>query len=225
MEFGSALRVLLRRWLVVLLGGLLTLSMAVYLYTSTPPTYRATAQMLLLLPSDADGMEDRGSPFLYLPNELNVLARVVASAPASQDFQSELLSNGLTSPYEVGVDPSSPIISVGVEGPDADNVLATRNGLVEAIRSELLQVQEEEDVPSGQTARFRVFAAETTPTQLGGSASRGVLAVLAAGGLLTLLAAFGVEGISVALRRRQRRSSERDVRRDPAADEAAPQRS
>lgn len=200
MEFGSALRVLLRRWLVILVGAILTLAAAAYVYTSTPPTYRATAELLLLLPPEAGAEERATSPFLYLPNELNVLARVVAAAPQSLSFEENLESQGLTSPYEVGVDPGTPIISVGVEGPDAENVLATRDGLVDAIQDELSQVQREEEVPVRQTARTRVFAAEDTPTELGGSAVRGVLAVLAAGGLLTLLAAFGIDRVAAGRR-------------------------
>lgn len=202
MEFGSALRVLLRRWLVVLLGVALTMGAAAYLYSSTAPTYRATARLLLLLPPDARGgaEEEVGSPFLYLPNGLNVLARVVASDPNSKEFNSDLLSRGLTSAYEVGVDPSTPIITVGVEGPDPDNVVATRDGLVEGLQRDLAKVQTEEAVPSNQTARSRVFAAERTPIALSGNRTRGVLAVLAAGLFFTLLAAFGADRILEARR-------------------------
>lgn len=223
MEFGSALRVLLRRWLVVLLGAALTLGAAAYLHTSTAPTYRATARLLLLLPANARGAEEVGSPFLYLPDGLNVLARVVAAAPASRSFEADLLSRGLTSPYEVGVDPSTPIIIVGVEGPDSDNVLATRDGLVEVIQEELLQVQTEEVVPSKQTARIRVFAAEDTPAMLGGNRTRGALAVVAAGGFVTLLAAFGIDRIVEARRARPRRSPEPDSPEPDAPEPDAPE--
>lgn len=203
MELGSSLRLLLRQWIVVVLGGLLTAGAAAYLYTSTPPTYRATAQLLLLLPSTAGDPEERNSAFLYLPNELNILARVVASVPASRDFAVGLAASGLTSSYEVGVDPSSPVITVGAEGDDPDNVLATRDGLVEAVGDELVRVQREERVPANLTARIRVFAADTTPVELGGSGLRGVIAVLAAGGLLTLLTAFATDWLAEVRRRRR----------------------
>jgi hypothetical protein len=218
MEFGSALRVLLRQWIVVLVGVMLTLGAAAYLYNSTAPTYRATARLLLLLPSDARGAEEVGSPFLYLPNGLNVLARVVAAAPATQAFRSALLSQDLTSPYEVGVDPSTPVITVGVEGPNPDNVIATRDGLVQAVEQELLTVQTEEGVPPQQTARLRVFAAEETPTRLSGDRTRSVLAVVAAGGLLTLIAAFGIDALTAA--RRSRRHTSHGRRSGPVPPES-----
>lgn len=202
MELGSALMVLLRRWLIVLVGGVLTLATAGYVYSSAEPSYRASANLLLLLPRDANDSETATSPFLYLPNELNVLASVVAAAAPSRDFVDRLASQGLTSPYEVGVDPANPIITVGVEGPDPDNVLATRDGLVGALETELAEEQRAADVPDRQTARILVYAAEDTPTQLGGSAVRGVLAVIAVGGLLTLLAAFVVDRLRAARRGR-----------------------
>ncbi|RYB90724.1 hypothetical protein EUA06_10570 [Nocardioides glacieisoli] len=209
MELGSSLRLLLRQWIVVVLGGLLTAGAAAYLYTSTPPTYRATAQLLLLLPSTAGDPEQRNSAFLYLPNELNILARVVASVPSSRDFAVDLADRGLTSSYEVGVEPTSPVINVGAEGDDPVNVLATRDGLVEAVGDELARVQREERVPTDQTARIRVFAAETTPVELGGSGLRGVIAVLAAGGLLTLLTAFATDWLAEVRRRRRVTSTSR----------------
>lgn len=213
MEFGSALSLLLRRWLVVLVGAALTLGAAAYVYTSTAATYRATANLLLVLPNDAAGPDevDRGNPFLYLPDELNVLARVVSSASVSRSFQDDMESRGLTSPYEVGLDPTTPVINVGVEGPDPANVLATRNGVVKAIQRELRRVQKEEAVPARQLASVRVFAAENRAVRLGGTATRGVIAVIAAGGLITLLAAFGIDRILEARRGRSRRSQEADA--------------
>ena len=218
MEIGSALRVLHRRWIVVLVGAAITLGLAGYTYTSAAPSYRASANLLLLLPSDVSVGEGRTSPFLYLPSELNVLARVVAAAAPSRRVQAELQAQGLTTPYEVGIDPRNPIITVGVEGPDPDNVLATRTGLVAAIQDELAAVQEEADAPLRQTAGIRVFGAEDTPTELGGSATRGVLAILAAGGLLTLLAAFAIDWLLTGRRRSgpRRKPRSRPIARDRA---------
>jgi hypothetical protein len=226
MEFGSAVRLLLRRWLVVLVGGALTLLVAGYVATSAAPSYRASANLLLLLPRDAADVERPTSPYLYLPTELSVLARLVADAVPGQEMQDSLAAKGLTSPYEVGVDPRSPIITVGVEGPDSDNVLATRDGLVNAIEIELAEVQLQEDVPPRQTARIRVFAADTTPTRLGGSVVRGVLAVVAAGGFLTLLAAFGIDRLLARRRSREPALSEPALSEpaltEPALTEPAP---
>lgn len=196
MNLERALRVLLRRWLVVVIGAALSLGAAVYLYTSTAPTYIASARLLLLLPPGAEDEETDSSPFLYLPNGLDILARVVASGPQSSASALGFEAQGLVSAFEVDVDPASPIIIVEVQGEDPANVIATRDAVVQALQAELERVQEEEEVPARQEASARVFAAEDTPTALSGDRRRNTLAVVAAGGLLTLLAAFGVDWLA-----------------------------
>lgn len=195
MNVESALRVLLRRWLVVLIGAVLSLVAAVYLYTSTEPTYRAAASILLLLPPGAQDEERDGSPFLYLPNGLNTLARVVGSSANSDAFAEGLVGQGLTSSFEVALERGSPIITVDVEGEDPGDVISTRDGVVTALEVELARVQEGEDVPERQTARARVFAAEESATELSGDRRRGAVMVVGAGGLVTVLAALAVDWI------------------------------
>ncbi len=203
MDLESAIKVLLRRWLVVLIGLVLTVGVGAYLYINSPPSYQSTARMLLLLPSDARGADADGSPFLFIPSGLNVLARLVAVVPQSREFRADMIEKGFPSAYEVGVDPTTPIITVSVEGPDPVNVRETRDQLTAAIASELLRVQEDEGAPEKQTAHARVYAAESEPEQLSGSGLRGVLALTAVGALITLLAAFTVDRLSHL--RRQRR--------------------
>jgi len=205
MTLASAVQVLLRRWLVIVIGLVLTLGAAGYVYLNTPPRYQATARMLLLLPSDSRGEQAIGSPFLYLPNGLNVLARIVSVTPTSREFQAALLAQGLTSQYEVGVDTTSPTITVSVEGDDPQNVIATRDGVIKAVQDDLLAIQREENAPRAQTAHTRVYAAEATPDQIAGDRMRGVLSVVAAGALLTLLAAFAIDRLSQSRKARKER--------------------
>lgn len=224
MDFGSALRILLRRWIIVLLGMVVTGGAVFYLSTTAPPRYQATGRMLLLLPADARGTEEPGSPFLYLPNGLSVLAQIVSVAPDSKDFHRDLMDQGLSSAYDIGVDPSSPTITVSVTGEDPDNVIATRDALVRGLQAELLQVQEEEGTPERQTAHTRVYAVEETPTQVAGNRTRSMLAVAAAGGLLTLVAVFGIDRLLEIRKGRARRAvsrEEADTPRDTSPLEAA----
>jgi hypothetical protein len=193
MDLGSAVRVLLRRWLVLVIGLMLTLGAAAYLYTQTPPRYQATARMLLLLPAEARGAESADSPFLYLPNGLQVLAEIVATAPNSRAFHDTMTAAGLTSQYELGIDPGSPTITISVEGSDAGNVIASRDRVIQGVKDELLTVQREEKSPSRQLAHARVYAIEDTPHLVQGDRTRGTLTALGVGGLITLLAAFMVD--------------------------------
>lgn len=189
MDVGSALRVLLRRWLVLLLGTLLTFGAAFYVYDQAPPRYQATAQVLLLLPANARG-EVVGSPFLYLPDGLNMLADIVSLTAQTSSFRADLAELGFASQYEIGLDDDGPVFTISVEGTDPEDVIETRDQVVLSLQDELLRVQVEEDAPPQQVATTRVFAADPAPYQLGGDKIRGVLAVLAAGGLLTLVLVF-----------------------------------
>lgn len=215
MDVGSTLRVLLRRWLVLLLGTALTLGLAAYVYTESPARYQATARMLLLLPANARG-EVVGSPFLHLPDGLNVLADLVSLTPRTNTFRTEMVEQGFTSQYEIGVDDDAPILVISVEGGDPADVIATRDQLVLSIEEELARVQEEEDAPSQQVATARVYAAEPVPGQMGGDRMRAVLAVLAAGGLLTLVVTFLVDRLVQIVRaRRVARQPVRERHRPP----------
>ncbi|MCC2594613.1 hypothetical protein LKO27_14505 [Tessaracoccus sp. OS52] len=209
MDVGSALRVLLRQWLVVLIGVALTVGACAYLYKTAEPRYQATGRMLLLLPADARGPDAIGSPFLYLPNGLNVLARIVSGASTGRQFRQEMAAQGLSPSFEVGVDPETPIIIISVEDTEPDNVVRTRDWLITAMNDELLKVQQEEGAPPAQTAHTRVYAAEDVPSQLGGDWTRSVLAALAAGGIVTLVAAFAIDRLRALRReRRQRKLAE-----------------
>lgn len=205
MDLGSAVKVLLRRWIVVLLGLLVTVAGAGYLYLTAPPSYTAGARMLLLLPPNARGAEAVGSPFLYLPDGLNVIGRLVSVSATTREFRTAMAAEGLRSSYQVTVDPQNPIVVIAVEGTDPDDVLATRDWMVEALQRELLDVQVEEGAPEAQIAHARVFAAEERAVEQGNPRLREVLGVLGVGGIVTLLAAFGIDRLL------QRRSARRAV--------------
>ena len=208
MNLGSAVGVLLRQYWVLFVGLVLTLGVTAYLNTQTPPRYQATARMILLLPADSRGPEGAGSPFLYLPNGLQVLAGIVVTGPRSREFQDELVAAGLTSQHELGVEVGSPIITVSVEGRDPQNVIATRDRILEEVEDELLTVQREEKTPPRQTAHARVYATEATADLMQGNRTRGMLTALGVGGLLTLLAAFGIDrGLQLLAERRRRRAA------------------
>lgn len=216
MDVGSAIRVLLRRWLVVLFGVLLTVGAAGYLYLNTPPSYTAGGRMLLLLPSNARGEDFVGSPFLYLPNELNVIGQVISVFPNSHDFQAAKAEAGLQSTVDVAVERQSPTLTLTVTGGDPEDVIKTRDWLVEQLSNELRRIQVEEGAPKAQTAHARVFAAEDQPVEESGSWMRQVIAAVGVGGLATLVVAFLIDYLL------QRRKPRREAAKEAGSDGPAP---
>lgn len=219
MDLGSAARVLVRRWIVLVVGLVLTLGLTAYLYTQSPPRYQATANIILLLPPNARGADGSGNPFIYLPSGLQTLADIVVSGVGSREQRQALISRGLTSQFELGVDVQAPIITVSVEGLDPENVMATRDGVIENLEDELATVQREEDTPTRQIAHGRVYDIEDTPDLLAGNRTRGLLMALGVGGLITLMAAFVIDRGMLLYREWARRRAGRP-RRDASSVES-----
>ncbi|TRY18625.1 insulinase family protein [Tessaracoccus rhinocerotis] len=205
------MKVLLRRWLVILIGLLLTGGAVGYLMVSTPPSYVVSSRLLLLLPNDARGPDAIGSPFLYLPSGLQVLAGLIAGTPATLAFQTAKAEEGLGSSVEVAADRDAPMLTVQVSGTDPRDVLDTRDWVLSLLQTELRRLQEEEGAPNSQIAHARVFASENVPTSEGNPWLRPALVVVAAGGVVTLLAAFAVDSLV------RRRAGIRAARRTDAA--------
>jgi hypothetical protein len=193
MNLADGMKVLLRRWMIVGIGMLITAGLAVLVYERAPQAYQTNAQLLLLLPAGAQGAELPNSPFLYLPTGLNVLASHVAVAPNTQQFRESMVEDGFVETYEVGVNPGVPIINLSVTGTRPDGVIATRDAVIERLGAELERVQDEETVPDRQRAHIRTAGLNERAHAMGGDKLQRALGALALGGLLTLLVAFAVD--------------------------------
>lgn len=193
MELSSTFRLLLRRWLVLLIGIVATSAAGAYVFNTTPPSYVSGARMLLLLPNNARGPDAIGSPFLYLPSGLDVMARLLSGSVVTRDFQEAKAAAGLSAAVVVTVDNRSPMLNITVTGSDTDDVIATRDWVVDRLQKDLLQIQVEEGAPREQIAHGRVFGAENVPRPSGRTWLRPVLVVAAVGAVATLLAAVAID--------------------------------
>lgn len=187
MGLGGIGRMVIRPWVVLLLGLLLTGVAAAVSAAQFPNQFQATARLLLLLPPESS--RPSINPFLDQPNGLVVLASVISAIPYSDGSHLALEQLGLDSQFEIGLDPSVPVITLSVEGEDPDDVTETRDWIVARLEEELLRVQQEEAAPGRHLATSRLFMAEAEPHVVAGDTSRGVVGVLGAGCLLSVLAA------------------------------------
>lgn len=220
MDLGEALRALLRRWLILLAGLLLTGGAAAWVYLETPVSYQSSGQVLVLLPPNANSPEVATNPFLYLPNGLNVLARVVAVSPTTPQFRRSMIESGFRSQYELTVETGGSMVTFSAEGTDPENVVATRDELMRRFSTELDQVQDEEGAPDRQRAHTRQLSMSDQATPMAGDRLRAVAMVGAAGVVLTLILTLVLDRW---LLRRARRKHAARMAPDPAAtDEPAP---
>ncbi len=211
MDLAAAIKVMIRRWPVLVAGLVMTLGGVAYIYSTAPVTYESRGQVMVLLPSTASSPDYEVSPFLYMPSGLTTLARVVSLIPTTEQYRASMRAAGFDSEYEIGLDDRAPIVTMSVQGSDPHDVLATRDELVARFGRELQRVQMEERVPKRQFAHLRTLEASVTAEAVTGSRMRAAVAAIAAGGLVTLVALFGIDSaLSLWSRRRSRAASSID---------------
>lgn len=223
MDLAQGVRVLLRRWFIVLLGLGLTLGAAYSVYEQSPTSYATNSRMILLLPPGAQGAELPNSPFIYLPAGLNILAQLLRTEASTHRFQEGLVEDGYTATFAVGVDSRDPILTVSVEGGDPDMVLETRDEVIERIVAELDLIQDEEQVPDRQRAHIRTSGVDDVAQEMGGSRLQAAAGTIAAGGLVTLLLTFLIDRWAVNRAARRGRPGRRPARQRRPKDRPARQ--
>src|ERR1700754_4213547 len=124
MDLWEALRVLARRWFVVVPLLILTAFGAVNLYSATQPEYTVNGSMLLRGPSVSQD-EDSGlrNPYLDYGN-MAVPARVVTDIMLTPSVYHELTRDTGTT-FEIGLDTttSAPLVMLTVNGPSPEAVI------------------------------------------------------------------------------------------------------
>lgn len=200
MDFWTAMRVLLRRWLVLVLGVLCTLGALFGVTQMVPPTYEARGELILLLPAQADAeATDIGlkNPYLGIGGSLSAMGAVVARALGGQEAKIELAELG-DAEYVVDTLPGdAPILDIVTTSEDPDVALEMYGQVEAALMAELDERQAIAAAPEGLRIMAAPVRVPVEAERMTGSLLRAAAAVIVMGGALTLGAAFLVESISV----------------------------
>lgn len=208
-DFVDALRVLARRWIVVLVGAVLTAGMGFYAIQVVETEYQARAQYLLLLPSGATG-ETRGNPLVNLNGGLVFAASLIAADVSSVTVARELADDGFTSEYSIAAGTSGgPVLDLMVTGTDADDVLSTRDELLRRFDEKLGSLQDLPGVPKSQLIFSRTNAVDPVAEAVPGAKRQALIIIAGVGMVLTLAAAFTLDRV------RRRRSPDHRHASDP----------
>jgi capsular polysaccharide biosynthesis protein len=196
MYLVDALRVLLRRWKIVVVGVVALIAAAGAVVHYVPTQYQATGQLLLVLPADATGKQTPTNPFLNLQTGLVTVASLAASSVMTKDESRSMVGAGYTSTYAAAVSPGNgPLIVITSKDSDPAEAVRTRDEVMRRIDQELAHLQSGVDVPPTQLITSRPIAVAAQADVLPGSKIR---ALTAAGGgivLITLIVAFSWEGM------------------------------
>lgn len=202
MYFLDALKVLRRRWIVVMVGLLCMGGGAAAVLRYVPTEYTASGQLILLLPPTVNEDLPPVNPYLNLPPELTTTASLLAGNVMTRDAHRTIAEEGFEAEYDVAVVPGAgPVLIITTKDTDADQTLATRDAVMERLQADLAQIQTVAEVPRRQVITATESSVEEVPEPLPGSKIRALAGLVGVGGTLTLLAAFLLD------RRRARSSS------------------
>lgn len=198
MDLWKTLRILVRRWPVVLVMFTVTVAGLAATFRAVPPTYTANSTLLLLMPpwSGADGKREAANPYLSFGGSLVTTAQVMVAAMNQDSMVEALQLDGARSAYEVQPDPwgESPTLAISASDKDPNKASLTLGKVVDATKRELASRQE----AAGAPAQLRIVAQQViapgNPTLVRSDQMRAAAAVGAFGLVLTILLAVAVEG-------------------------------
>lgn len=210
-DFVSALKVLRRRWVTVLVGFGLMIVAGIGIMIAVPPTYQVKASDVLLVPAQVGSSQaGQANPYLGFGGSLGIVAQITARK--MNDFTTvELMKQqGATGEYLVDIVPGeAPMLSVTATSKSEAEALRTAQIVEKAMTDNLRQSQVDLKAP-------QQFLITTNPITLPshaeiqrGSQLRALAGMLVVGFAGTVLAAFVIE--SVKTRRRQRSSVEESL--------------
>jgi hypothetical protein len=204
-DFWDLTKLLVRRWAVALPMLLLSAAMCVYVVNQVRPNYIATAYVQLILPmpkfaEPGQAPPEHRNPWLEAgPEAIGNAARVTVM---DQTVSDELKAVGYSESFTVEMESRSSMVSVEVVGASPHQARATADQLVGRFNESVAELQEGYGVPSSDLISSRRLDLGANVKESDASAKRALVAVAAAGILLTVLVTVAVDAW---LRRRSRR--------------------
>jgi hypothetical protein len=177
-----------------------------YAVKEVPTQYQATGQVLILLPPQATGPNNPTNPYMNLAPGLVTTATLIAEQLNNNTNHAEVEDAGFTSEYALGVVPDTgPLLVITTKDTDPKEAEATLEEVVTRVGAQLERMQANLDIPENQFMYTRRNDTNAGAEALPGSKIRAAGVLGGSGVVLTIVAAFLLDGF---LRRRARRSAE-----------------
>lgn len=199
MDFFIAVRVLLRRWRLVVATLAVGFAVAFAVMQSVAPTYEARGSVLLFAPSASDDEEEpaEANPFRSFDASTAVLAAVIAQIMDDASVREQVAELGGEPDYQIGqATDGTPVLTAIATDEDESVAIRTVLAVQETIDAELEERQSAAGAPEEARIRAIVITEPTNASELIGGRIRAFAAVAAITVAGALSLAFVVENIS-----------------------------
>jgi len=223
MDLVTALRLMARRWVVVVPVLLLTVAAVFVAASRVAPSFQARGS-ILVLPVTSEGASTTGqNPYSEYGGQRLAVSHLVSLA-GSASFARQVVGVDSSASFELTPQADVGLIDIVVTGPSGEATIATMTDLVSMLEDSLANLQEEINAPESTWVEMRRLDTPEQAEQLAGSRNRVIVAVSGAGLLAAVGAAFALEGLigrrasadKAKGRRRRRRGSSRSEQADDA---------
>jgi hypothetical protein len=216
MDFGEALRVVVRRWRLSLPILLIVLVATAAVAVKWPKSYQSTAEITLVGSGSIAAESGNGGNDYLASGSLLPVANVLATNLSSDQAATSLAALGVTDTFTAVVPASGggPFITFTVTGPSAANVDTAMATILTFSSQELLSLQKsaQPNLTSAETIRSAVIAQPSNPTPSNKRRDELVAGVLVIGLLVVFLVSVLAESRA---RRRRGGSAAASSRRRP----------
>ncbi|MFC5931581.1 hypothetical protein D6T64_06425 [Cryobacterium melibiosiphilum] len=192
MNLRDLTHIVFRRWLLVLLGVLVTGGVCYGLFTTVPVSYVARTSLVMLPPAT---VVQGGNPFLYLGGlgqALDVLTRKINADEVAKPIEASYPDAAFTAMADSAT--SGPILLVEGTAPTAADALAVTEAAVNAAPGALSSLQTGLSVPAPARITLEPLSVDEKPTVNFRNRVQAIGAAAAAGLIATLLLAAYRDG-------------------------------
>ena len=191
MPIGDFFRVLRRRWLLVLVGFLLTVGLSGAAYWFFKPTYEITGTVLLLPPASS-ATTGSSNPYLQLGGLQQTVDLVgVSLTDQTTTLEMQGISKDVEFSVKADVRTSSPLLVVDVKASSPETALKIRDILVARVPVRLDALQQSLNVSTKDRVTSKVLTLDTEAQEVGKNRLRaGVVAGVLGIGLTLVVAAL-----------------------------------
>jgi capsular polysaccharide biosynthesis protein len=192
-----------RRWILVLVGIVMSAGMAVGGWFVASPTYQITAAVLLLPPNST--VPEEGNPLLQLGG-LDVSVDLLSKSLTDQQVTKDVEAIAPNAEFEIGADPNSsaPILRIQVRDKSGSTAERIRDMLVGMVPSRLRQIQDAVGVTAKNRVTTSVLVSDNTAEPVGRDKLQAAVIGGAAGVVLWTVLIVLIDG---AILRRGRRTA------------------